>query len=82
MNAILRTKMYKNIPVDQHIEEAIVNLRLNIDSDNPNKLLELNSFKDYHKMLFTDISGTQGCIVNEYIKNVSSEENTGPFWDQ
>ena len=61
------------------MKEAIVNLRLNIDSDNLNKVLELNSFKDYPKMLFTDISGTQGYIVNEYIKDVSSGENTGPF---
>ena len=66
MNALLRIKIERNMPVDQDMKDAIANLRLNIDSDNLNKLLELNSFKDYRKM-FTDISGTQACMINQYI---------------
>ena len=32
----------------------------------------LNSFKDFCKLLFTDISGTQVSLMNQYIKDVSS----------
>lgn len=47
------------MPFDQDMKDAIANLRLGTGSDNLNKLLELNSFKHYLKMLFTDISGTK-----------------------
>ena len=54
------------------MKDAIANLRLHINSDNLDKILELISFKNYCKMLFADRSGTQPCLMNKYIKNVSS----------
>ena len=59
MNVFLRTNIGRNMPFDQDMKDAIANLRLGTGSDNLNKLLELNSFKHYLKMLFTDISGTK-----------------------
>ena len=56
----------------EDMKDAIANKRLNINSDNLDNLLELNSFKSYCKMLFADTSGTQACMINHYIKNVSS----------
>ena len=51
MNAFLRTNIGRNMPFDQDMKDAIANLRLGTGSDNLNKLLELNSFKHYLKML-------------------------------
>ena len=53
--------------VDQDMKDVIADLRLDIDSNNLDKLLELNFFKDCCKMLFTDTSGTQACMMNQYI---------------
>ena len=47
MNALLRIKTEKNIPIDQDMKDAIAKLRLHINVDNLDKLLELNSFKNY-----------------------------------
>ena len=47
-------------------------MRLHINSDDLDKLLELNYFKNYHKTLFADTSGKQACMMNQYIKDVSS----------
>ena len=47
-------------------------MRLHINSDDLDKLLELNYFKSYHKILSADTSGTQACMMNQYIKNLSS----------
>ena len=46
-------------------------MRLHINSGDLDKLLELNS-KNHHKMFFADTSGTQACLMNQYIKDVSS----------
>ena len=72
MNALLRIKIEKNIPIDQDMKDAIAKLRLHINSGNFVKLLELNSFKNYCKLLFADTYGTQTCMMNQYIKGVSS----------
>ena len=72
MNALLRIKIEKNIPIDQDMKDAIAKLRLHINSDNLDKLLELNSFKNYCKLLFEDTYGTQTCMMNQCIKGVSS----------
>ena len=60
------------MPVEQDMNKAITSLRLSIDLDNLNKLLQSDSFKGYCKMLFSDTSDTQACIMNQYIKDVSS----------
>ena len=39
------------------MKDAIANLRLHIHSDNLDRLLELNYFKNYRKLLFADTSG-------------------------
>ena len=72
MNVLLRIKIERNIQIDQDMKDAIANLRLHIKSDNLDKLLELNSFKNYNKLLFADTSGTQACMMKQYIKDVSS----------
>ena len=72
MDVLLRIKIERNVPVDQDMKDAIANLRLDINSDNLDKLLQLNSFKDYCKMLLSDTSGAQACLMNQYIKDVSS----------
>ena len=72
LNALLRIKIERNMPIDQDMKDAIVNLRLHISSDNPDKLLEIIFFKNYCKSLFPDTSGTQACMMNQYIKDVSS----------
>ena len=47
-------------------------MRLHINSDDLDKLLEVNYSKNHHKMFFADTSGTQACLMNQYIKDVSS----------
>ena len=41
LNALLRIKIERNMPIDQDMKDAIANLRLNISSDNLDKLLEI-----------------------------------------
>ena len=72
MNSLLRVEIERNVPINQGMKDATANLRLHINSDNLDKLLELISFKNYCKMLFADTSGTQPYLMNKYIKNVSS----------
>ena len=60
------------MPIDQDMEDAIANLGFHISSGNLDKLLELNSFKNYCKSLFSNTSGTQSSMMNQYIKDVSS----------
>ena len=60
------------MPIDQDMEDAIANLGFHINSGNLDKLLELNSFKNYCKSLFSNTSGTQSSMMNQYIKDVSS----------
>ena len=43
-----------------------------INSYNLDKFVELNSFKNHCKLLFADTSYTQTCMMNQYIKDVSS----------
>ena len=50
--------------VNQDMKNVIASLGLDTSSDNLDKHPELNSFKDYCKMLFTDTSGTQSCMMN------------------
>ena len=70
MNPLLRIKIERNIQINQDMKDAIANLRLHIKLDNLDKLLELNSFKNNNKSLFADTSGTQACMMNQYIKDV------------
>ena len=58
------------MPVDQDMKDAITNSSFHMNSDNLDKLLELNSVKNYCKMLFADTSGAQVCMMNQYIKDV------------
>ena len=58
--------------IDQDMKDAIANSGLHINSDNLEKLLELNFFKNYWKFLFGDTSDTQASMMNQYIKDVSS----------
>ena len=58
--------------IDQDMKDAIANSGLHINSDNLEKLLELNFFKNYCKFLFGDTSDTQASMMNQYIKDVSS----------
>ena len=58
--------------VDEDMKGVIENWRYHINSDNFDKLLVLNFFKNYCKMLFADTSGTQAYIINQCIKDVSS----------
>ena len=44
--------------IDQDMKDAIANSGLHINSDNLEKLLELNFFKNYCKFLFGDTSDT------------------------
>ena len=47
MDSLLRIQIEKkNMPAIQDMKDGIANLRLHINSDNLEKLLELNSFKD------------------------------------
>ena len=43
------------MPVDQDMKDAIANLRLHINSDDADKLLELNYFQNYCKMMFWQV---------------------------
>ena len=54
MNAFLRIKIQRSMPVDQDMKDFIANLRFDVNSDNLGELLELNFFNDYCKMLFPD----------------------------
>ena len=72
INGLLRVKIERNMPVDQEIKDAFANLRVDINSDNLDKLLELNFFKDDCNMLFTDTSRTKAYMRNRYIKDVLS----------
>lgn len=72
MNAFLRIKIQRSMPVDQDMKDFIANLRFDVNSDNLGELLELNFFNDYCKMLFTDTWGTQTYMINQYIKDASS----------
>ena len=56
MNAILRMKIRRNMQVDQNMKDAIASLRFDINSNNLDKLFELNFFKGCCKILFTDTS--------------------------
>ena len=71
MNALSRIKIERNMPIDQDMKDIIASLRLHINSDNLDNLLDLNSFKNYCKSLFADTSATQACVMNHYIKDVS-----------
>lgn len=72
MNALLRIKAEKNMPINHDMKDAIANFRVHIKSDNLDKLLGLNPFENYYKMLFPDTSSTQACMMHQYIKDVSS----------
>ena len=72
INGLLRVKIERNMPVNQEIKDAFANLRVDINSDNLDKLLELNFFKDDCNMLFTDTSRTKAYMRNRYIKDVLS----------
>ena len=60
------------MPINHDMKDAIANFRLHVKSDNLDKLLELNPFENYCKMLFANASSTQACMMNQYIKDVSS----------
>ena len=44
MNAFLRIKIERNMQINQDMKDVIVNLRLHINSENLDKLLELKLF--------------------------------------
>ena len=60
------------MPINQDMKDTIANLKFHINSDNLDKLLKLSSFRSYCKMLFADTSGTQLCMMNQNIKDISS----------
>ena len=46
------------MPINHDMKDAIANFRLHMKSDNLDKLLELNPFENYCKMLFANASST------------------------
>ena len=44
MNAFLRIKIERNMQINQDMKDIIVNLRLHVNSENLDKLLELKLF--------------------------------------
>ena len=64
MNSLLQIKIERNMLANQDMKDVIASLGLDTSLDNLDKHLELNSFKDYCKMLFTDTSDTQSCMMN------------------